>query len=92
MKTYIVKYYITFTFNNQKLEVKGKMSVADGTPFSYDDIDEIIDMKVESNDTASNYIFSLYEDNEDNLVDLPSQILDKEFSSDLNITNVICSE
>ena len=92
MKTYIVKYYITFTFDNEELEVKGEMSVADGTPFSYDDVDEIIDMTVESNDTASNYIFSLYDDNEDNLVDLPSQILDKKFSSNLNITNVICSE
>ena len=92
MKTYIVKYYITFTFDNEELEVKGEMSVANGTPFSYDDIDEIIDMTVESNDTASNYIFSLYDDNEDNLVDLPSHILDKKFSSNLNITNVICSE
>jgi len=92
MKTYIVKYYITFTFDNEELEVKGEMSVADGTPFSYDDVDEIIDMTVESNDTASNYIFSLYDDNEDNLVDLPSQILDKKFSSNLNITNVISSE
>ena len=91
MKKYIVKYYITFTFDNEELEVKGEMSVADGTPFSYDDVDEIIDMTVESNDTASNYIFSLYDDNEDNLVDLPSQILDKKFSSNLNITNVICS-
>ena len=92
MKTYIVKYYITFTFDNEELEVKGEMSVADGTPFSYDDVDEIIDMTVESNDTASNYIFSLYDDNEDNLVDLPSQILDKKFSSNLNITYVISSE
>jgi len=92
MKTYIVKYYITFTFDNEELEVKGEMSVADGTPFSYDDVDEIIDMTVESNDTASNYIFSLYDDNEDNLVNLPSQILDKKFLSNLNITNVICSE
>ena len=92
MKTYIVKYYITFTFDNEELEVKGEMSVADGTPFSYDDVDEIIDMTVESNDTASNYIFSLYDDNEDNLVDLPSQILDKKFLSNLNITNVISSE
>ena len=92
MKTYIVKYYITFTFDNEELEVKGEMSVADGTPFSYDDVDEIIDMIVESNDTASNYIFSLYDDNENNLVDLPSQILDKKFSSNLNITNVISSE
>ena len=92
MKTYIVKYYITFTFDNEELEVKGEMPVADGTPFSYDDVDEIIDMTVESNDTASNYIFSLYDDNEDNLVDLPSQILDKKFLSNLNITNVVCND
>ena len=92
MKTYIVKYYITFIFDNEELEVKGEMSVANGTPFFYDDVDEIIDMTVESNDTASNYIFSLYDDDEENLVDLPSQILDKKFSSNLNITNVISSE
>ena len=91
MKTYIVKYYITFTFDNEELEVKGEMSVADGTPFSYDDVDEIIEMTVENEDTAKDYIISLYDDNEDNLVDLPSQILDKKFSSNLNITNVICS-
>ena len=91
MKTYIVKYYITFTLNNKDLEVKGEMTVAEGTPFSYDDIDEIINMIVESNDTAKHYINSLYDDNEDNLVDLPSEILHKDFSSNLNITNVICS-
>ena len=76
----------------KEIEVKGKMSVADGTPFSYDDVDEIIDMTVKSNDTAGYYINSLYDDNEDNLVDLPLEILDKEFSSNLNITNVICFE
>ena len=92
MKTYLVKYCITFKFGHKKIEVNGEISMAEGTPFSYDDVDEIIDMKVESNDTARYYINSLYEDNEDNLVDLPLQILDKEFSSDLNITNVICSE
>ena len=90
MKTYIVKYFITFTFDNEVLEVKGEMSVLDGTSFSYDDVDEIIDMTVKSNDTARYYINSLYDDNEDNLVDLPLEILDKEFSSNLNITNVIC--
>jgi hypothetical protein len=64
--------------------------MAEGTPFSYDDIDEMIDMIVENKDTARHYINSLYDDNEDNLVDLPLEILDKEFSSDLNITNIIC--
>ena len=90
MKTYLVKYCITFKFDHEKIEVNGEISMAEGTPFSYDDIDEIIDMKVENNDTARHYINSLYDDNEDNLVDLPSEILDKEFSSDLNITNIIC--
>lgn len=90
MKTYLVKYCITFKFDHKKIEVNGEMSMAEGTPFSYDDIDEIIDMKVENNDTARHYINSLYDDNEDNLVDLPLEILDKEFSSDLNITNIIC--
>ena len=75
---------------NKKIQVKGEMSVSDGTPFSYDDVDEIIDLKVESSDTARYYINSLFDDNEDNLVDLPLQILDKEFSSNLNITSVIC--
>ena len=90
MKTYLVKYCITFKFDHEKIEVNGEISMAEGTPFSYDDIDEIIDMKVENNDTARHYINSLYDDNEDNLVDLPLDILDKEFSSDLNITNIIC--
>ena len=90
MKTYLVKYCITFKFDNKKIEVNGEMSMAEGTPFSYDDIDEMIDMIVENNDTARHYINSLYDDNEDNLVDLPLEILDKEFSSDLNITNIIC--
>lgn len=92
MKTYLVKYCITFKFDHKKIEVNGEMSMAEGTPFSYDDIDEMIDMIVENNDTARHYINSLYDDNEDNLVDLPLEILDKEFSSNLNITNVICSE
>ena len=90
MKTYHVKYCITFKFDHKKIEVNGEMSMAEGTPFSYDDIDEMIDMIVESNDTARHYINNLYDDNEDNLVDLPLEILDKEFSSDLNITNIIC--
>ena len=90
MKTYLVKYCITFKFDHKKIEVNGEMSMAEGTPFSYDDIDEMIDMIVENNDTARHYIHSLYDDNEDNLVDLPLEILDKEFSSDLNITNIIC--
>ena len=90
MKKYLVKYCITFKFDHKKIEVNGEMSMAEGTPFSYDDIDEMIDMIVENNDTARHYIHSLYDDNEDNLVDLPLEILDKEFSSDLNITNIIC--
>ena len=90
MKTYLVKYCITFKFDHKKIEVNGEMSMAEGTPFSYDDIDEMIDMIVENNDTARHYIHTLYDDNEDNLVDLPLEILDKEFSSDLNITNIIC--
>ena len=89
MKTYLVKYCITFKFDHKKIEVNGEMSMAEGTPFSYDDIDEMIDMIVENNDTARHYIHSLYDD-ENNLVDLPLEILDKEFSSDLNITNIIC--
>lgn len=90
MKTYLVKYCITFKFDHKKIEVNGEMSMAEGTPFSYDDIDEMIDMIVENKDTARHYINSLYDDNEDNLVDLPLETLDKEFSSDLNITNIIC--
>jgi len=90
MKTYLVKYCITFKFDHKKIEVNGEMSMAEGTPFSYDDIDEMIDMIVENKDTARHYINSLYDDNEDNLVDLPLEILDNEFSSDLNITNIIC--
>jgi len=90
MKTYLVKYCITFKFGYKKIKVNDEMSMAEGTPFYYDDIDEMIDMIVENNDTARDYIHSLYDDNENNLVDLPLEILDKEFSSDLNITDIIC--
>ena len=78
------------SFFHKKIKVNGEMSMEEGTPFSYDDIDEMIDMIVENNDTARHYIHTLYDDNEDNLVDLPLEILDKEFSSDLNITDIIC--
>ena len=88
MKTYIVKYYITFTFDNEELEVKGEMSVADGTPFSYDDVDEIIEMTVENEDTAKDYIISLFEDSEDNVVDIPAEVSNRQFSTDLTITGV----
>ena len=43
MKTYLVKYCITFKFDHKKIEVNGEMSMAEGTPFSYDDIDEMIE-------------------------------------------------
>ncbi len=89
MNTYTVKFYVTFSFDEEKVDVKGVKTVKDGIPFSYDDVDEMIDMKVESNDTARYYINSLYDDNADNLVDLPLEVLDKDFSSNLNITNVI---
>ena len=91
MKSYIMKYYITFALGNKELKVKGEMSVEEGTPFYYDHLDEMIYMKVQSNDTARYYITSLYDDNENNLIDLPLEVWDKEFTSNLNITNVICS-
>ena len=81
MKTYRVRYNIIFAFDNEELEVKGEMSVEDGTVY-YDGI-------VKNDDTASIYIQSLFNDNEDNLVDIPPEVMDKKFSTDLYITNII---
>ena len=81
MKTYRVRYNIIFAFDNEALEVKGEMSVEDGTEY-YDGI-------VKNDDTASIYIQSLFNDNENNLVDIPPKVMDKKFSTDLYITNII---
>ena len=81
MKTYRVRYNIIFAFDNEELEVKGEMSVEDGTEY-YDGI-------VKNDDTASIYIQSLFNDNENNLVDIPPEVIDKKFSVDLHITNII---
>ena len=88
MNTYTVKYYITFLFDEDKVDVEGEMTVKNGTLFSYDDIDEIIDMTVENEDNAKDYIISLFEDGENNIVDIPTEFSNKQFSSDLTITGV----
>ena len=81
MKTYRVRYNIIFAFDNEELEVKGEMSVEDGTEY-YDGI-------VKNDDTASIYIQSLFNDNQNNLVGIPPELIDKNFSADLHITNII---
>jgi hypothetical protein len=88
MNTYTVKYSIRFSFDEGEVNVKGEMTVKDGTPFSYDDVDEIIEMTVENEDTAKDYITSLFEDGEDNIVDIPLEVSNKQFSTDLTITGV----
>ena len=88
MNTYTVKFYVTFSFDEEKIDVKGEKNVKDGIPFSYDDVDEIIEMTVENEDTAKDYIISLFEDSEDNVVDIPTQVSNKQFSTDLIITGV----
>jgi len=88
MNTYTVKYSIRFSFDEVEVNVKGEMTVKDGTPFSYDDVDEIIEMTVENEDTAKDYITSLFEDGEDNIVDIPLEVSNKQFSTDLTITGV----
>ena len=85
MKTYRIKYYITFSFDEKELEVKGETSVEDGDEYSYDDADGI----VKNDDTATQYVYSLFADNEDNLVDITDEVMDKVFDTDLHITNVI---
>jgi hypothetical protein len=50
-----------------------------------------VGLKFENNKTASQNIIILHDDNEDNLVNLPSEILIKNFSTILNITNVVYS-
>ena len=47
--------------------------------------------KFEINKTARQNIIILHDDNEDNLVNLPSEILNKKISTNLNITNVVYS-
>ena len=81
MKTYRVRYNIIFAFDNEELEVKGEMSVEDGTEY-YNGI-------VKNDDTASIYIQSLFNDNQNNLVGIPPELIDKNFSADLHITNII---
>ena len=88
MNTYTVKFYVTFSFDEEKVDVKGEKTVKDGIPFSYDDVDEIIEMTVENEDTAKDYIISLFEDSEDNVVDIPAEVYNKQFSTDLTITGV----
>ena len=86
MNNYTVKFYVTFSFGEEKVDVKGEKTIKDGTPFSYDDVDEIIEMTVENEDTAKHYIISLFEDNEDNVVDIPAEVSNRQFSKDLTIT------
>ena len=88
MNTYTLKFYVTFTFDEEEVDVKGEKTVKDGTPFSYDDVDEIIDMIVENKDTAKDYIISLFEESEENVVDVPTEVSNKQFSTDLTITGV----
>ena len=42
MKLYTVKSHITFTFDNKELEVKGEMSIKEGTSFSLFNIHVIL--------------------------------------------------
>tara|TARA_R110001592_G_scaffold127283_1_gene338972 strand:+ start:552 stop:854 length:303 start_codon:yes stop_codon:yes gene_type:complete len=90
MKKYRVKYVITFSFDEKELEVKGETSVEDGVEFCYEDEDDNqTDAIVKNDDTASQYVYSLFADNEDNLVDIPEEVMDKEFNTELHITNII---
>ena len=88
MNTYTVKFYITFSFDEEEVDVKGEKTIKYGTPFFYDDVDEIIEMTVENEETAKDYIISLFEDSEDNVVDIPKEVSNKQFSTDLTITGV----
>ena len=88
INTYTVKFYVTFSFDEEKVDVKGEKTVKDGIPFSYDDVDEIIEMTVENEDTAKDYIISLFEESEDNVVDTPADVSNRQFSTDLTITEV----
>ena len=88
MNTYNVKFYVTLSLDEKVVVLKGEKTVKDGTPFSYDDVDEIIEMTVENEDTAKDYIISLFEDSEDNVVDIPTEVSNKQFSTDLTITGV----
>ena len=45
-------------------------------------------MTVENEDTAKDYIISLFEDSEDNVVDIPAEVSNRQFWKDLTITGV----
>ena len=92
MKTYRVKYYILFSFDEKEIKVKGGTSVEDGSEFCYeDDDDNLTDAIVKNDDTASQYIYTLFMDNEDNLVDIPEEYVKASDVGDteLHITNII---
>ena len=92
MKTYRVIYEVEFEEDTGKyptITVKGETSVKDGTAYFYEDDENEVDGIVKNDDTARQYVYSLFDDNEDNLVDIPEEVMDKVFDTDLHITNVI---
>ncbi len=93
MKTYRVIYEVEFEEDTGKyptITVKGETSVKDGTAYYYEDADENeVDGIVKNDDTARQYVYSLFDDNEDNLVDIPEELEGLEFQTHIEITNVI---
>ena len=95
MKTYRVIYRVDFDEDTGKymtLTVKGETSVKDGTTYYYEDDDgNEVDGIVKNDDTARQYVYSLFADSEDNLVDIPKEFIEEglDFDSHLQITNVI---
>ena len=82
MTTYQVKYCIRFMVSDPSMdtiEVEGEMSVLEGTEYAYEnDDEEFVDKAVTSYETAKEYIETLYDDDEGNLVDLPEDFQDTE--------------
>ncbi len=63
----------------ESIDVEGEMSVLEGTEYVYEnDDEEVLDKAVTSYETAKEYIETLYDDDEGNLVDLPEDFQDTE--------------
>ena len=71
---FLVKY--TITFSQQDISVSSEKYVQDGK-FIYDESNDE-DITVTDQNSAEQYVLSLYNDNEENLVSIPQAVLDSE--------------
>jgi len=96
MKTYRIKYSVEFEEDTGKymtMTRRGEMSVEDGTAYYYENDkggfkDAVI---VKDEDTASQYVRTVFDDNVSLLVDIPEELIEEglEYDKHFYITNVI---